>query len=638
MKKISKVLATGLAVLTVAGSMSALGLSASAVSPEQLAVSVGGLSTESGVKYHTDAKTRAIVIDNYGSAFPKKDIKQATVNGVQYSYAVYNGKAYITDVATKTDAAKKSVSVATKLDNIPVFRIATLAFMNTNSKEIRISGSVALEPGCFTGNKVVEKVVFGDDVSFTATFLTKTGTKAFAEDYYYIPAMTCCGSYGVCYSKSMLTASSALPTANLRKVTAMSGMGMFGNCDNLKSVRWSKKVTTIPANAFWCCDALTSVSNLDTVTTVGEAAFQGTTIKKISLPSVTKVRMGAFGMSGLSDLVLGSQNSVSFEFESLMSIDQNAYSSSIIHAANVGKVVFERNAFGTDFVGAFGFSPERRTCVYANPEKMNVVINDKVSSAAQPYYDFNAKYIQDYTGLNKGKLVIYTNDANAKTYQAYRSQTKDAPDFVAPYIVAPYLNNKSSSSKSYYYVGNTFSYTKSASGGAYSVAKSKNKSGFSYNYILEYRESGANEWKAFDGKFTKAGTYDVRIGVIDVITTCYQGGKPLYQAPNDIRYVTKTGIKVYNKLTNSSAPSSTSIKSGESVTINGKSSGGSGNTKYMFQYQQPGSTKWRTMGTAYDGHTSYKFKPNNKGTYTVKVSAKDSKGTVVSKTMKFTVK
>jgi hypothetical protein len=79
MKKISKVLATGLAVLTVAGSMSALGFSASAVSPEQLGVSVGGLSTESGVKDHTDARTRAIVIDNYGSAFPKKDIKQATL-------------------------------------------------------------------------------------------------------------------------------------------------------------------------------------------------------------------------------------------------------------------------------------------------------------------------------------------------------------------------------------------------------------------------------------------------------------------------------------------------------------------------------------------------------------------------------
>ena len=182
------------------------------------------------------------------------------------------------------------------------------------------------------------------------------------------------------------------------------------------------------------------------------------------------------------------------------------------------------------------------------------------------------------------------------------------------------LTNKSTVSATSVKVGTTITITGAASGGT-----------SPYQYAFYYKKGSATSWttKSAYGKATSveltpvtATTYTVRVDAKD----------------NNGTVSSKTfTINVSEKetLTNSSTISATSVKKGTAVTITGKSSGGTGTVQYAFYYKKSGESSWTTK-SAYGKATSVTLTPAYVTTYTIKVDAKDSAGTVVSKT--FTVK
>ena len=180
------------------------------------------------------------------------------------------------------------------------------------------------------------------------------------------------------------------------------------------------------------------------------------------------------------------------------------------------------------------------------------------------------------------------------------------------------LVNNSTVSATSVTVGKTVTITGKASGGT-----------SPYQYAFYYKRGSATSWttKAAYGKATSVtltpgyvDTYTVRVDAKDSSGTV----------------VSKTfTIKSSSALVNSSTVSATSVTVGKTVTITGKSSGGTGTIQYAFYYKRGSATSWTTKA-AYGKATSVELTPAYADTYTVKVDAKDSSGTVVSKT--FTIK
>ena len=152
-----------------------------------------------------------------------------------------------------------------------------------------------------------------------------------------------------------------------------------------------------------------------------------------------------------------------------------------------------------------------------------------------------------------------------------------------------------------------------------------------YKYAFYYKLSTASSYttigtafgSATTGSFTPttAGTYNVKITVKD--------------------NASKTADKTYNvavtaPLANNSTISATKQNTGATVTLTGKASGGTTPYKYAFYYKLSSATNWTTLGTAYGTATTASFAPTKSGTYNIKISVKDNKGTVADKTLTYT--
>lgn len=89
--------------------------------------------------------------------------------------------------------------------------------------------------------------------------------------------------------------------------------------------------------------------------------------------------------------------------------------------------------------------------------------------------------------------------------------------------------------------------------------------------------------------------------------------------------------------TNNSTISSTSVQSGQSVVLNGKSSGGTGTVTYEYLYKLSTASTWTNISNGYTKSTSAVIIPTTAGTYNAKINTKDGSGSVKTKTFNFTV-
>ena len=78
-------------------------------------------------------------------------------------------------------------------------------------------------------------------------------------------------------------------------VTSFVGQNIFNNCTNLKNVKLSNNLTSIPSNTFGDCTSLTKIDIPEGVTIIADHSFQGcTSLIRIDIPEgVTRIYPGA---------------------------------------------------------------------------------------------------------------------------------------------------------------------------------------------------------------------------------------------------------------------------------------------------------------------------------------------------------
>ncbi len=90
------------------------------------------------------------------------------------------------------------------------------------------------------------------------------------------------------------------------------------------------------------------------------------------------------------------------------------------------------------------------------------------------------------------------------------------------------------------------------------------------------------------------------------------------------------------ELTNDSTAAPTSVDVGDTVTLKGAASGGKAPYQFSYAYKSSSASSYTSI-KAYSTTTSATFTPSAKGDYTVKISVKDSAGTVKDKTFAISV-
>ena len=190
-------------------------------------------------------------------------------------------------------------------------------------------------------------------------------------------------------------------------------------------------------------------------------------------------------------------------------------------------------------------------------------------------------------------------------------------------VVPPELVNNSTISATSITLGQTLTLKGAASGGT-----------SPYKYAVYYKQTSQTAWTAVQSTYAStitktvtpkaATTYTVRVKVKDSNGT-----------------ITNKDFKVTVKkaaLVNSSTISATSITLGNSLTLKGAASGGTGGYTYAVFYKKTSSDTWTTVQGTYASTITKTVTPKASTTYTVRVKVKDSAGTIVNKDFKVTVK
>lgn len=175
------------------------------------------------------------------------------------------------------------------------------------------------------------------------------------------------------------------------------------------------------------------------------------------------------------------------------------------------------------------------------------------------------------------------------------------------------FKNQTTLSKQTCNAGDTVTITGAASGGS-----------GKYTYSYSYRKPGKTSWISLgNGKSailraTDAGVYEIRVNAID------SNGKT---SQKTLRLCVNGA-----KLENLCSVSSTSIKTGSSVTVKGAAKGGTGQYTYRFFYRKSGSSSWNSLGSG----TSASLKLSAAGTYQVMAVVYDTSGIHLQKTLNVT--
>ena len=151
-----------------------------------------------------------------------------------------------------------------------------------------------------------------------------------------------------------------------------------------------------------------------------------------------------------------------------------------------------------------------------------------------------------------------------------------------------------------------------------------------YKYAVDYRLSGSANWTSLLAKGTTAtadfstataGTYEIKTTVTD---------KDGFTAEKIFT------VTVNAKLANYSTVSANKITLGNSVILNGKSTGGLGNVTYKYEYKLASESSW-TVISNFSPATSVVFKPDSEGVYNVRIVSKDSSGSAPNRVLNVTV-
>ena len=212
-----------------------------------------------------------------------------------------------------------------------------------------------------------------------------------------------------------------------------------------------------------------------------------------------------------------------------------------------------------------------------------------------------------------GNKEFYLGTYEGTLINAYRwNDFSDKNDLVGCFVIEKaQLENKSTISAETIKLGETVTANARATGGT-----------GEYLYQVVYKQTTQSKWTTAQSykanatvtiKPTKATTYDVCVKVKD---------------SNGMEVKKYFTVKVTDVLKNNSTLSKTEITLGDTITVNGKATGGSGSYQYNILYKQTAQTKWTTV-QSYKANATVTIKPTKATTYDVCVKVKDSDGTEV---------
>ena len=332
--------------------------------------------------------------------------------------------------------------------------------------------------------------------------------------------------------------------------------------------------------------------------------------KIISAVLIMLIAMYAFSLSA-SAALLG-KDGFYYEFENGNAVLKEYHSSSVtveipnqVYSHNVTKIAdyaFLRNTNITsvtipDTVNKIGDS-----AFYGCSNLEKVLIPKSVISFGNSIF------------ANCGKLTIYCySGSTAEKYAIANNAAYKLVDVEE-------LRNNSTISSTQLNLGDTLKINGAASGGS-----------GGYTYEFYYKQSQNANWRKISAdpaavsvtlKPQYLTTYDIMVTVKD----------------GNAQVVSKTfKVTVSEELKNNSAISTTQLIKGETLTLTGAASGGSGEYKYAFYYKQASTTGWRVIGELYGTATTATLKPSYLTEYDIMIRVKDSTNKMVSKTFKVTV-
>ena len=201
---------------------------------------------------------------------------------------------------------------------------------------------------------------------------------------------------------------------------------------------------------------------------------------------------------------------------------------------------------------------------------------------------------------------------NIRVYAKDSAGASAVKDFT---VTAESLANNSTVSKTSFTVGEAVTVKGAASGGS-----------GTYTYEFYYKKSTASTWTKFGSAATatfkpsSAGIFNIRV---------YAKDSKGASAVKDFMLIANSA-----GLLNNTTVSKTNFTVGETVTVKGAASGGSGTYTYEFYYKRSTSSTWTKFGSA----ATATFKPSSAGTFNIRVYAKDSKGAFAVKDFTVTAK
>ena len=176
------------------------------------------------------------------------------------------------------------------------------------------------------------------------------------------------------------------------------------------------------------------------------------------------------------------------------------------------------------------------------------------------------------------------------------------------------LTNKSTISSTSVTVGQSVTVTGAAEGGT-----------GSYTYQFFYRRTTSSDWSSF-GSGNTAELKPSSAGIFDILVYAVDGSGEMELTSFRVTAQPKTQI------TNKTTVSGVNFKVGQTVTVKGAASGGSGNYTYEFYYKRSTANTWTKFGS----ETSATFKPSSAGKFNILVYVKDSVGNAAVKSFTLT--
>lgn len=410
------------------------------------------------------------------------------------------------------------------------------------------------------------------------------------------------------------------------------GRYAFSDCQEIEKITLPDSVLYIEDYAFYWCTNLAEINIPSDVRYIGKYAFydcgtlryeENMPINNVWIPKSVKY-IGEYAFGYYSD----------YETED-EPVENQRISGYIIHGNSGSDAEDYAKKNGFTFITHTNDIVSRSTIKTGVRSKINydtfivntgekVVVNGIAKSGKAPYtYAYyykravNSKWISYYSGSTFGPDTAASFTPKSNGLYDVEIVVKDADGNtdetnLKVYATKSIVNNSFINAEKVQ-IGDDIRITGAAEGG-------RNDLGYHYDYY--FKRSSNTKWNLIGSGEEKsyavlvpnsAADYDIKAVVTD-------------KEGNKAEKIFKVTAVKSLALTNISTITAENVKVGKTVTIAGRTAGGTKPCTFEFYFKRSTNTKWNKLSYGNDKHTYAKFTPTTAATYDIKVIAVDSKG------------